>query len=373
MKIACPLVVSSIIFLYACQSDLPTEDAPATIPILTEVLPIDDTPQALPTETPITFPTDVPTPTIAPNAITLGTATQLTPVFVTEDIHRGAVYGVAISSDGSLVASASADSRVRLFEVPSGSLLYTMERHEDAANVVAFSPDGLVLVSGGADRTLQFWDPASGERITGVRTPSEPAQIEFFPGENRFAYAGFFSGVGEVRTVPDGTSLYLLEGHNTRLRSVAVDPTGIWVATGDRDGKTVLHGAHSGNTAFVLSSTGGEILSLAFSRDGDILAVGGSSGIIELWDVARQQIVTSWVAHSNGARSMVYTIDNKVLITAGTDGAIRLWNVSTGERLASYTQHGNTVNSISLSEDGTLLVSGGNDARVILWEVSSAP
>ena len=72
--------------------------------------------------------------------------------------HRGSVLGLAISTDGRLLASGGKDSTIRLWDTATGGELARWEAHLSSVNALAFSPDGKTLVSGSADRVLKLWD-----------------------------------------------------------------------------------------------------------------------------------------------------------------------------------------------------------------------
>jgi WD domain, G-beta repeat len=72
----------------------------------------------------------------------------------------GPLYGVAFSPDGRLLATGDADNTVRLWEMPSGRPHgQPLTGHTNQVDGVAFSPDGKLLATASADGTARLWDP----------------------------------------------------------------------------------------------------------------------------------------------------------------------------------------------------------------------
>src|SRR5258707_1136152 len=79
--------------------------------------------------------------------------------------HSGPVRVVASSPDGGLLASASYDKTIMLWDPHTGEQLRTLQGHYDPVRYVTFSPDGGYLASASDDMTIKLWDPCTGEHL----------------------------------------------------------------------------------------------------------------------------------------------------------------------------------------------------------------
>ena len=79
--------------------------------------------------------------------------------------HTREVSAVAFSQDGSLLASASYDETVRLWNPTTGQEVQKLEGHTSEVSAVAFSQDGSLLASVSYDQTVRLWNPTTGQEV----------------------------------------------------------------------------------------------------------------------------------------------------------------------------------------------------------------
>ena len=217
---------------------------------------------------------------------------EQTPSTVLEG-HKAPVVALAVSPDGTTLASASWDHTARLWPLSSnkesGGAPRVIEGHQQNVNGVAFSPDGRTLVTAGYDATLRIWPLDNGAPV--------------------------------VVTLP------------TPLNSVVVAPDGEIITSG-ADGKVYVLSA-AGELKSEIEAAQIPIIALALSPDGKLLAAAGIRGSVAVIDRASRKIERTLVGPGLPVWSVAFFPDSRTLLTGGTDRMIRRWDAVRGEPIGN--------------------------------------
>ena len=156
----------------------------------------------------------------------------------------------------------------------------------------------------------------------------------------------------------------------TNIMSVAFSPDATLLAVGSGNGDIRLWQVTNG-TPYIYQGHTQAVRSVVFSPDGHYLASGSDDQTVRLWDVASGVCLRVLHKHTNRVWKVDFSPDSKLLASCGDDQTVRLWNVQTGVCLKTLHEHENRVTAVTFSANGSMLASGSDDHTIRLWHIPS--
>jgi WD40 repeat protein len=234
---------------------------------------------------------------------------------ILEGRHTAAVQGVGFSPDGSTLVTTGDDRDVIVWDLEGGTLREILHGHAGRAFGPVFDGTGETAFTVGLDGRVIAWDLTSERRI----------------GE-RFEYAepAAFDRDADLHTAisPDGTRFAFSPGDGRVIVQTVGEPEPIWNA--DPWTEEQFDRILAGDEGFGGFDTD-LVTSLAFSPDGDLVAVSGQHRQVVTYEAATGREVARWTASEIAwVNSLAFAPDG-TLVTANDDGRVTTWDPSTGD------------------------------------------
>lgn len=250
--------------------------------------------------------------------------------------HSASVKAVAISPDGKILATASRDRSVKLWDYQSSMEIRSLFGHESTVNGLAFSPDGKYLSTSSADGTARVWEVLTGKEIfTSPKSSKYITDVAFNPDGKSFAYAGY----------PDSASIYSV-------------PAGKLI-------KRLEVNADQGS---------GYGISLKYSSDGKWLAVGEDNKTAKVYRTSDWNLVYTLKPEEGwcgGCGTLVeFSPDNKSLFKLAHNDKLSQYDLTTGKLVKTYGETVDQLKGLLVSKDG-LNVYAACDSMLYKWSIPS--
>jgi WD40 repeat protein/DNA-binding SARP family transcriptional activator len=297
--------------------------------------------------------------------------------------HELEVSGLAFSRDGTLLASGSVDTVVRIWEVESGRELHALTGFKGMVYGLDFDLAGQRLAAGSWDGTVRIWDVRTGaaQMTLVMPLPAGSEGKEYSITDVKFSPDGQFLAVGGQ----DQVIVWELETEQPWLvfaqgrRVVTFSPNGRLLAFAGFEGDSLsgkrfvtVWDLETGREVAILVT--GEVTGLAFSPDGKLLATQSRSpGASKIWHVALDSPETfgQEFAQLGGSPSgsMASTItflpDNRRVLYLGANSHVKVWNVEDPVEILSFACTPGPF-AAAVNPTGTLIAASNTDGAIKL-------
>lgn len=347
--------------------------------------------------------------------------------------HTASVSEIAFSPTGTLIATASHDSTVKIWDAVNGKLLQSFAVPDSAIAALGFSPDGQQLATGGDDRKLRIWDVETGS--SEWVSPAQQSQVNSLTYHPQGKQLAFGSSLGRLTLVAitkptsmeaaatfeiltqldahqqsisgliygeNGTKLYsasydhtikiwstqvvqnphtlqssvlrhqrTLKGHSSAVTDLdLVNSLTIVSASADQSAK-IWDLSNPEDAYRHLGGHDSSLTTLAYHPSGNLLASGSKDRIIKIWNLQTGEPVRVLTGHTDTIWSLAFSPNGQRLVSASEDKTLRIWDVPHGNHIMTLTGHEDLLTCVSFSPNGRQLASSSWDRTVRLWDADS--
>ncbi len=276
---------------------------------------------------------------------------------------------VQFSSDSQLLASACGFRYARpldLWDPRTGACCSYLKQSAYEVKIEIPSPDSRLIASVTNENVFGIWDMQKHEYRFALEWNSGTIEQVVFSRDGQLIALRSVGGIIKVVCTQEGTVFLSLKdcvdkSLNEFYFSLAFSPDCKWLICNIEKGKMGLWFVQTGKQHSILEDK----LSVAFSHDSKLLALGSISGVIRLWDVSANAYRPDLKGHSGSVRTLKFSPDDQLLVSGSYDGTVRLWNIQTGK--CHTTLEGHTM---AFSPEGNLLALGTHIGLVRLWNIS---
>jgi WD40 repeat protein len=288
------------------------------------------------------------------------------------------------SQETVLVQVDDADLEVTIDQGPDEIVLEGLGRHEvhlrPGKHQLRASKDGMLVYSeifslkqGNPQRVRVPRIEASSRRSRLLDQGKETWSVAFSPDGNTLAAASGLQGEkGLFRLWDTRSGKAKATWHEDQgVRSVAFSRNGKLLATGEFDNNAKLRDPVTGEVCAVLRGHQDGVNCVAFSPDNKTLATASLDHTIKLWDVSTLDELKTLRGHHGWVLSLAFSTDGKTLFTSSADQTAKVWDVASGAERKTLEGHVSWVEYVAVSPNGKLLATASFDSTVKLWDAKT--
>ena len=277
------------------------------------------------------------------------------------------VHRVAFSPSGAALAAVAADNTIRLVEAAGLRPLAQLEGHKDVVIRVRFSSDGARIVTASKDKTAAIWDAATGRRLGVLKGHTDAVwDAEFSPGDGQRIVTASWDKTARVW---DTASLGVIETIGPRPLAVlkaSFSPDGHRVLIQDGQGRSVVWDLRERREVLAFPEPTDASISPESQR---VLTI--RNGVAVVTAIANGKQIAALEGHAGRTVEARFSPDGSRIVTASLDRTACLWDAVKYARVATLSGHPSRVRHAAFSSDSSLVATTDEDGSTRVWEANS--
>lgn len=205
--------------------------------------------------------------------------------------------------------------------------------------------------------------------------PSTKVTSTTFHAASSLLIVGFSNGVFGLWEMPSFTNVHTLSVSQEKITSVAINPTGEWLAFGaSKLGQLLVWEWQS--ESYVLKQQGHyfDMNTLSYSADGQQVATGGDDGKVKIWNATSGFCFVTFTEHTSAISAVEFAKQGQVIFSASLDGTVRAFDLVRYRNFRTFTTPSPVqFNSLAVDPSGEIVVAGGtgDGFEIYMWSTQT--
>jgi WD40 repeat protein len=274
------------------------------------------------------------------------------------------VATLAVSRDGSRLATGGLDRKLRVYDIATKTLISEAAGHSLPVNSVDFAPDGALVATASGDQKLRIFEAQTGVlKLEASHFQGNQYAVRYVDATT-IALAGSRPGGVKLINAATGAERSMLDGQTDEVIGLAVSGNGKTLATLSSDRTAKIWELPAGKVArsYQMEETG---RALAMAADGARLAVATSQGLLRLYELSDTGQGVSLPRAASALGGVVW-LNSGSIVTCGSTGSLRM-ALADGSR-SGELQLGGALGALAATPDGTWIAAGGVDRAIRLYK-----
>ena len=293
--------------------------------------------------------------------------------------HGGPVKGLAVSKNNKLMASASFDYSVVVWDLNPIKEKITLIGHDAAVNAVEFSPRNDFLVSGGDDNNILLWSLNDisniNEEIQPIRLGNHRGKIADleFSSDGKFLLSASWDGTVGVWNLKKRQKIHSLVGHKGPVYSVKYSKDNKYIYSSGSDGEIKLWKANNGEYVRPLIKNGWGISKFEVDEKQNFIAFGSTDGQIKINRFDKDETILNIKEDRVPILSMYYLEKENMISFGNAKGRMIILDTRNWSLVRDFNAvNGPIWDNILFPNDSSLIVAGLDDF-LTRWQIFDFP